>query len=411
MNKLLQVALFEYRRNVFKKGFLLAILSVPFFIIFIIGMGFCTETFKDNPLPVGYIDESGILSAAIPAPEVKSRWFSDKDESIGFIVYPTEEEARQALEAKDIQAYYMIPLDYVITRHVRLVYAKKPGENAMQQFYNFLQINLLSSQAPEIAHRAAAGTDAIVRSLDGRRTIPQGPPTINLLMPLFISMAFLFLLMLSSGYIMGAVAEEKENRTIEILITTISPMQLIGGKVAGIVCVSFTLLMAWTLTVILSLFIASQAGIIWLQDIKMDWGVVLSTVAIAIPAYVLASALMTALGAILAANQEGQAVSTIFFMLHWIPAYLISLGYLNSPNDVLPVIFSILPFSSLMTFGMRNLLTIVPTWQIVASASVQTLCALGAIWFAGRAFRSGMLRYGKKVSWPRLFRIRYERAG
>jgi ABC-2 type transport system permease protein len=50
---------------------------------------------------------------------------------------------------------------------------------------------------------------------------------------------------------------------------------------------------------------------------------------------------------------------------------------------------------------MRNLY-IVPTWQILASFTVQTICALGALWIAGRAFRFGMLRYGQRLTWRRL---------
>jgi hypothetical protein len=56
-----------------------------------------------------------------------------------------------------------------------------------------------------------------------------------------------------------------------------------------------------------------------------------------------------------------------------------------------------------MTIGMRNLFTIVPTWQILVSMVVQIICALGAFWLAGRSLRLGMLRYGQRLTWRGLF--------
>jgi hypothetical protein len=59
-----------------------------------------------------------------------------------------------------------------------------------------------------------------------------------------------------------------------------------------------------------------------------------------------------------------------------------------------------------MTIGMRNLFTIVPTWQILASMCVQIVCAIFAFWLAGRALRLGLLRYGQRLHWRSLFGIK-----
>ena len=61
-----------------------------------------------------------------------------------------------------------------------------------------------------------------------------------------------------------------------------------------------------------------------------------------------------------------------------------------------------MPFNALMTIGMRNLFTIVPTWQILASMGVQIVCAVFAFWLAGRALRLGLLRYGQRLHWRSL---------
>jgi len=77
MNKLWPVAAYEYRRNVFKKSFILMLLSVPFFIAFSIGLGFFLESRQDNSLPVGYVDHARVLDETRLSPEVRSRWAAE----------------------------------------------------------------------------------------------------------------------------------------------------------------------------------------------------------------------------------------------------------------------------------------------------------------------------------------------
>jgi len=402
MKHLWRVALYEYRRNVFKKSFILLMISVPAFITFSIGLGIFMESLEDNPLPVGYVDHAGVFAAALTSPEIRSTWTAKYDEPVEIIAYLDEDEAAAALMNGELQVYYVLPADYAETRRVEQIYIEKPGENAERQFYDFMQINLLSSQPPETAYRTAAGTSVTVRSTDGRRTVPSGGPTFGLLMPLFITMAFLFMILMSSGYTMSAIADEKENRTMEVLVTSISPTNLIAGKIVGIVAIGLTLFFTWALVIIIGIGAARYLDVSWFQDLSIDWRTILATLAIAIPAYALAIALMTAIGAMVTTIQEGQSISSIFFVLHLAPLY-ISWVFINDPHGPLAIILSVMPFTALLTIGMRNLFTIVPTWQIILSMMVQIFCAVGAFWLAGRALRSGMLRYGQRLSLRGLF--------
>lgn len=400
MSKLWLVALYEYRRTVFKKSFILALLSVPLIISLNIGVGLLMESLENDNAPVGYIDHAGLLADPIPAPVAGSR------KPVEFTPFQTEDGARAALEAKDIQAYYIVAADYAETGRIDLVYLKKPGRNATRQFYDFIQINLLSDQPPDIARRAALISDnVIVRSLDGSRQLPGGGPTFGIIMPLLISIAFLVLLVMSSSYLMQAVADEKENRAMEVLMTSISPTQFIGGKVLGIVAISFTQLVAWAAVTVLGIVVARNAGIAWFQNLDLNWSIIWAAVAVAIPSFVLASALMTAIGVAVTSSQEGQSIGALFFILHMIPFYL-SWALIKTPDALLPTVLSLLPFTALLTISLRNIFTAVPVWQVAASVAVQTLCAASALWLAGRAFRLGMLRYGQRLRWHELLKAR-----
>jgi ABC-2 type transport system permease protein len=390
MTKLWHVARHEYARNVFKKSFILALLSVPLLIGGNIGLIAFMVSLENSNAPVGYVDHVGLLADPIPAPAGSS------DQAIAFIPFQTEDQARESLESEDIQAYYVISPDYFESNRVGLVYLKEPGDNATDLFNEFVQINLLAGQPPEIAHRAAEGSTVTVRSPDGSREF-QGGPTLGAVVPVLLSIAFVFLLLMSSGYLMQAVVDEKENRTMEVLATSISPLQLIGGKVLGIAAIGLTQLVAWILVGIVAVFVGgNMLNIEWFRNANLDWGPILAVVAIAVPSYVLACAIMFTVGSTIAQDQEGQQIGVLVFMLYMIPLYaLVIIG--ETPDAVPSVLLTLLPFTSMLTTGLRSLFSVVPLWQIAASFAIQAVCAAGALWLASRAFRLGMLRYGQRL--------------
>jgi len=401
MRYIWQIALQEYRRNVFKKGFILLLISVPIFILFSVGIGVYMESVEDNDLPVGYVDFAGVFNNDLSANNLQSIWEQEYEEGIEFIQANNKEEALDMLNTGSIQVFYVLPDDYMDTRHIEEFYYEKPGENAEWQFYDFLQLNLLSTQQVKIAKRVAFGSEVIKRSIDGKRTFNPGGPTFGLLMPLFLTMAFLFMILMSSGYTLKAFADEKENRTMEMLITSISTSQLVTGKILGIVAIGVTLIGSWMIEILIGVLIAQKIGINWFMDLSMDWRTIFATLVIGIPAYALVIALMTAIGGMVTNSKEGQSVSSIFVILHLIPLY-ISWSFINNPHSTLALILSLCPFTSLLTIGVRNLFTIVPAWQILVNIAIQLICLLGALKLAGKSLQIGLLRYGQRLTWRRL---------
>jgi ABC-2 type transport system permease protein len=398
MSKMILVAMNEYKRNVFKKSFIFALLSVPLMLSLNIGLGILFEAMERNSAPVGYVDPVGILADPVPAPAHGS------DEPVSLIPFETEEKAKMALESEEIQAYYVLSEDYFETSQIELVYLEEPGENAMEQFYDFLQINLLSDFPEEIANRASSGSTITIRAPDGSREFPAGGPPIGVVIPLVISFGFVFLLMMNAGYLMNGVVDEKQNRTIEVLITSLPPAQMIGGKVLGIIAIGLTQLITWMLFGVLAVYLGGEvAGIEWFQNPDIEWRSLVGILAIAIPSFIMASGLMFTVGSTVVEAQEGQSLGMLFLMPYMVPLYL-AIVVIQSPSGSLSTILSILPFTSLLTYGIRSMLVAVPTWQLAVSVGIQTLCALGALWLAGRAFRMGLLRYGQRLRLRELFK-------
>jgi ABC-2 type transport system permease protein len=397
MRKIWLVAQEELKRNVLKRSFILMLLSMPLMVGLNVGLGVAMEALNQNDAPIGYIDQSGLLEDPVQIE------YQDTDERVEFLAFDDEARAQHALEADLIQAYYVLSAGYEETTDVELVYLEEPGENATRQFSTFLQLNLVQGLPQDAARRATEGSHITIRSLDGSREFPDEGPALGHILPIILAFAFAFLLVISSGYIMSGVAEEKQNRTMEVLVTSLSSGQMITGKVVGIVTISFIQLMVWVAFGVLAVVIGGQVlDIAWFQDPQIDWGAILRIVVIAVPSYIMASAIMFTIGATITEIQEGQSIGALFFMLFMLPLYMI-VALVEVPNSALATTMSLAPFTALLAMAMRGIFFSVPVWQVVLSAAIQTLTAVLAIWLAGRAFRLGMLRYGQRLSLRVLF--------
>jgi ABC-2 type transport system permease protein len=409
MSKLWLVAKYEYVRNVFKKSFVLLTLSVPLILALSVGLGWLIDRMENPDAPVGYVDQAGVLADPIAAPRsAGSPNNPSSSHLVTLIPYQTEKEAREALESEEIQAYYVVAADYRLTNQVELVYVEPPGDNVTRQFWDFMQINKITDVPPDIARRAVAGSNLIVRWPDdmpgGGREFSERT-FLNNLLPFFIGIMFIMLLFMSSGHLTQAVATEKENRTMEIVVTSISPGQLIGGKVLGIIAMTATLVMAWIAFAVLAVFVGSRfLDISVLKNVSIDPRIVITMLAIAAPTYVMLAALMAAGGATVAEGQDAQQVAGLFSLPIVAPFWL-GVIIIENPNSPLAIALSLFPPTALSTTAMRIMSVPIPPWQVAVSVTLLLLSAGGAVWLAGRAFRLGMLRYGQRLNWRELFKV------
>jgi len=391
MIKFWRVAWHEYSRHVFRKRFLFALFSVPILIIFMVILVIAMIIMETSVKPVGYVDYSGLLAEAVAPPRVK--W---PDQTIPMLAYKDETIANADLQAGKIQAYYIIPEDYLKSGATKVIYLDKIKGSAERQFASFLKANLLSNQPSDIANRIINGNDIIVRSTDNSREASQNR-FINILMPIIAGILFIVGMSTSSGYLMQSVVEEKENRTMEIMVTSVSPNQLMSSKVIADILVGVTQLVVWAIFVILVLVIGSNY-FPWLRDFKFSGEMTGIILAVMIPAFIMISGLMAAVGATVSEASEGQQILGLFTIPIWLP-YLFIGVFIQNPNSPLAIAMSLFPLTAPMTITLRLGFTTIPAWQLIASVSILVISAIGAVWLAGRAFHLGMLRYGQRIRW------------
>jgi len=395
MRKFWRIAWHEYSRHVFRRRFLFALFSVPLLMVLMVVLVIVVIMLNSNPKPIGYIDQSGLLANPRPQPAVK---FPERN--VPMRAYPDEASAKADLEAGNLQAYYIIPKDYQQTGNVTEVYLTAPKGMAVQQFDSFLSTNLLAGESPAIANRILEGSQLTVQSSDKSREASKNQ-IVNLILPFVAGILFIVGMSTSSGYLMQAVVEEKENRTMEIMVTSVSPGQMMSGKVIADIAVGVTQLGVWALFIVFGLLIGKNY-VPWLSGLQFS-GEMIGTIAVVmIPAFIMISGLMAAVGATVTEGSEGQQVMGLFTIPIWIPYILIG-TFIQNPNSPLAIALSFFPLTAPMSIAMRIGFTAIPTWQLMISVVILVLSAIGAVWLAGRAFRLGMLRYGQRLRWKEVF--------
>jgi len=394
MIRVWRVALQEYKSHVLNRRFLVGLLSVPVLIGGMIGLVFLVIAMDTNTKPIGYIDHSGLLANPVPPPPVQK-----PDRPIEMIPFGNESAAMSALAAGRIQAYYVIPEDYRATGSLGVVHIEALKSSSSTQFYDFLAANLVAGRDPIVASRLMKSAQVTVQSADGSRQI-SGGDWFAILFPMIAGITFIIAMFTAGGYLMQAVVEEKENRTIEVIITSISPNQFMAGKILADITIGLTQILAWTVFIAI-IVLLSRTSLTFLQGIQISAHTVLLTLVILFPAFVMVAALMATIGATVTEAREGQQIIGMISLPIWIP-YMLTGLIVASLNSPLIIALSLFPLTAPLTMLIRDAMTIIPLWQIVASAVVMILSAVGAVWLAGRAFRLGMLRYGKRLGWLEL---------
>ena len=399
MGKTWQIIKHEYTRHVREKQFLLSLLSLPGLILAMVLLVFIISLVMGNRSPIGYVDDAGILVDAQPL-EQEGTFF---EPAIEFIRFPNQDEAQSALDEETIQAFYIIPETYPDSLNVELVFYDQPGGSYQAQFTEYIRKNLglYDDLEPMVEERLQDTSFVTVSNLERTRRMAQDEWVMTF-MPFIAGVIFIIVVLTSGGYLLQAVVEEKENRTMEIVITSVNPNQLMTGKIIGNIGVGLTQLVVWLVFIWIALLIGGQFWPV-LQDFSLPADFILVSILVMFPAFVMIAAIMSAIGSTMTEMQEAQQISGMFSLLVTIPFYVVT-PIINNPNGVLARVLSYFPFSAPVTLLLRMGFIEIPMGELIISISVLVAFGVLAIWFAGRVFHMGMLRYGKKLTFKEIFR-------
>jgi ABC-2 type transport system permease protein len=332
--------------------------------------------------PMGYVDLWGGLA-----------------EHKAFRKFETEEAARDALLAKTIGTYVVVPKDYLKDGTLKVMTLRRPTVLTARQpplpagLRDWLLDSVLAGTSDERIRRAKSPLDLQMVFLDQTGN-PSSENAQETEQRAIAAYAFFILLLTSiftsSAYLLQGMAEEKENRVLEMVISSISPNELMLGKLIGLGAAGLLQMTVWvTMSLVAVIYMAIQF--------------VVSPAAFAICftyfllGYLLYGSLMLGFGSLGTNLRESQQMASVWSFIGASPA-LIMVALFEAPQGTLARIFSYIPFTAPTTMMFRYVIDPkgTPVYDIVASM----LLLVGSTWFAirvsARLYRAGLLLYGKR---------------
>ena len=387
------VAAHEFGIHVRRKGFILATLGMPLFFAISFGLIAFFATRSDGASSIGYVDQSEITRSQ-PAQVVITGTLQP---DITVIRYPDEAQARADTASERIDGYIVIPADYLTSGALRGVAEDSLPNSSQNAFEKFLSRTLVANDGSVAAARLERPiTEIRSRTLASPREATRGQGVVLFMAPYLFGIFFFIGIFSSSSYLMTALVEEKENRVMEILATSIKPWALMAGKILGLGLLGLLQITVWLLVVV-GAFLLARSQIAAIVSLSVPTGVLVVAVLMFIPSYLLVAASLSTVGAAVSAVQEGQQLSGVVSILMIAPVWFLP-AIIRAPNGLLATATSIFPFTAPIVMMQRVALTDVPAWQIGLSFAVVSLSAIGMMWVAGKVMRFGMLRYGKRLS-------------
>jgi ABC-2 type transport system permease protein len=397
MNKTLLIFRHELLHTLKRTGFIIMTLALPVLALLGIGVLHVLSGIATPPAEVtriGYVDELGGFDQ-----------FTTQD-NVQFIRFDTTEKATQALTDNDITEYLVIPADYISTGIIKRYTLQRevtPPAPITKAIGDFITGNLLTGKVPaQTITRVETPVNLVTTRLTSTGDVAskQGGLT-DLIIPGVFSFLLALSLTFSSAYVIQGLSEEKENRLMEILLSSVSTRQLISGKVLGIGAAGLVQVMVWVISIPILLNLASSSIGGFVSSMHIPANFLLFGVLYFILGYALFAVLSACVAAVSSTVREAQQFAAIFTIFAVAPFWFYS-PLLLFPNSPIWIVFSIFPFSAPVLVMLRLGMAGVPAWQLIASIGVLVLSIIGGLLLAAKLLRTYLLMYGKR---PRLAEI------
>lgn len=404
MKKALTIAKYEFLKNVKRKEFLLMTFGFPLLVLLlmIVPAILISASYNGNQ-SVGYIDQANLFGekSKILEKSKNTDSFGENAYTIEFKKYIDSQKAQQDLELGKISECIIIPSNYLKDGIIYYYAAGKMQSSIPEKELSDLMVTgLLSNKVEENVLNRVKNPVSMKRidhlSNDNKFQEIKAEDIANLVLPLFSAIILFISIFSSSGYLLRSIAEEKENKMIEILLSSVTPQELLVGKIIGLGTVGLLQITTWISVIIL--------GAIYYIAIYMKPSLLMLVLVYYILGYLLYASIMAGIGAIASGSlQEGQQISGIISLVALLPLLLIQILIAN-PNSGIAIFLSIFPLTSPISMMSRIAVTNVPFYQTIISILILFMSIYLEVALFSRIFRVEFLMYGKKPNINELIR-------
>jgi ABC-2 type transport system permease protein len=300
---------------------------------------------------------------------------------------------------------------------------KKPGATRFGSYDLFVRVKLDDRVIEEIddgvrdaivgARVSLAGLDrtriedlTTVARVSSRTVTAEGEGRtsglLNRLIPMALMVLLLMSVMMSGQYLLTTTIEEKSSRVVEVLLSAVSPMELMVGKILGQFGVGLLVLALYLGLGLIAMLSFASLGL-------LDPALIAYLLIFYLLAYFSVGAFMAAVGSAVNELREAQGLMTPVMMIIMIPWFL-WMPISRDPNSMLAVVLTFVPPISNFVIMLRLASsTPPPLWQTLLAALVGAAGVYASLWFAARVFRIGLLMYGKPPNLATL--VKWARSG
>lgn len=387
-NKSFIVAKYEFLKTVKRKQFLFSAIFLP--LIMMLPLMFAmdylpsltSQTANNTNEKIGFVDYANFLE---PTQE--------------FIEYTDIQPAKQALINEGISSFFVVQKDYFNTSKI-VIYSKDGSffsATPAKTIEGFLTKNLLryGNVNDEIAEKIENPMATEKITLDEKGNIKEEKSGVDgFLLPYALSLLLILSITTSSGYLMQGIGEEKESKTGELLLSSISADQLLKGKILGYGSAGLLQIGIWIFVGLIMIFNSPLASLFIGIEISL---VFVLAILYFILGYFLFATSIACVASISSSTREAQQTSMIFTMFALIPL-MFAQFIMMAPNSMFAKILTYFPYSSPFITMMRLPLVEISFYEIAISIVILMISIGIMTKLSGKIFRMGMLMYGKRAS-------------
>ena len=402
MSKILAVFLFEFRSTLRRRSFQISTAAFPLVIITVILVVTILSTINagadEESTLLGYVDRWGKLPTQSPA---GSR----------MVPYSSEEAARSALLDEDIEAYFVIPADYVETGLVQEYSTSESSifnANAESAVLKILLVQaLVEGHVPESVADRLQSPLRIERArltAEGDAALKERDTFSRFLVPYIFGLMLLMSIFMTSGLLVQAIAEEKQSRTVEILLSSVSAFTLITGKVLGLGAAGLLQIIIWLLTARVLIFAGESLVPLPLENaIVIEPAVMVLIILFFILGYLFFATLLAAIGAMATTPHEGGQMSAIVIVPGVVP-YMLLAVIINEPDGHIARILTFIPITAPITAMLRLSSSTIPWADFGVALLILVFSIGGGLYLSARVFRAFLLLYGRRPGLREIWR-------
>ena len=334
----------------------------------------------------GFVDKSGLVKK-IPD-EYQNR----------LTQFDTEPEAKTALADGDISAYYLIDKDYL--DNGKIIYVRPDfnplGGSLQSSSIDALMAYNLTGGNMDLYYRVQNPVNSSIETIDSTAPERDQSNPLTFFLPYAVTFLFYIVIITSASLLLNSITGEKQNRMMELLMTSITPRQMLTGKIIALGLAGLLQTVIWSGSGLLVLRYSGRnlalGSAFQLPASILLWGILFFLLG-----YAVYASLMAGIGALVPSMREASQLTTVVIIPLIIPLMFISM-LIQTPDSTLSVILSLFPLTSPVAMMTRLAATQVPFWQTGIALALLALTAVYFIRASAGLFRAQNLLSGKSMA-------------